>query len=46
MKGITEMARITFETSRLRYSGATRWEFRSMSSVIAKKGRKRASSEA
>jgi hypothetical protein len=29
MKGITETARTTFETSRLRYSGATRWEFRS-----------------
>ena len=46
MKGITETARTTFETSRLRYSVATRWEFRRKSSVIAKKDRKRAPSEA
>jgi hypothetical protein len=46
MKGITETARTRLETSRLRYSGTTRWEFKRMSRVIAKKGRKRAPIEA
>ena len=41
-KSNTETTRITFETIPLRCSGATRLEFRSQRSVIARKGRNRA----
>jgi hypothetical protein len=39
MKRSTEATRIVFETIRLRCSGATRREFRSRRSVMARKGR-------
>src|SRR5215210_5840630 len=41
-KSNTEATRITFETIPLRCSGATRLEFRSQRSVMARKGRNRA----